>query len=90
MDSHSDVYSLGVLILEFWRKYAFSRGLGGFPSGGGANVVGIATSSGTELVQPEETKVLLDVPLVKSMLADDPFDRPDCFEILNGFIVDGK
>lgn len=40
------------------------------------------TSRGADESLPEE-RGLLDTALVRSMLADDPFDRPDCFEVLD-------
>ncbi|CAM9392619.1 unnamed protein product [Hapterophycus canaliculatus] len=82
VDSHSDVYALGVLLLEFWRNYALSRWLGKMSLMEGGDIFEIFTSRAHETAQPEEWG-LLDSVLVRSMLSRDPFDRPDCFEVLD-------
>lgn len=84
MDSHSDVYSLGVLLLEFWCSYLCSRGLGNLGSVGDGRVVDLVRSGGAGgALQPEAASGLLNAALVSQMLADDSLDRPDCFEILD-------
>ncbi|CAM9786504.1 unnamed protein product [Laminaria digitata] len=84
VDSHSDVYSLGVLMLEFWCSYLLSRGFGSLGSveDGGAVDLVRSDEAGTAL-QPIAASGLLNVALVRQMLADDSLDRPDCFEILD-------
>lgn len=81
MDSHSDVYALGVLMLEFWRHYILSRGLGEVHLTGDGGLVEKVKSGEAGTPHAEEGTNLLDYVLVGSMLAEDPFDRPDCFEI---------
>lgn len=84
LDSHSDVYSLGVLMLEFWCNYLLSRGLGNFGSVGEGRIVDLFRSGGAgTAVQPKAASGLLNAALVSRMLADDSLDRPDCFEILD-------
>lgn len=84
VDSHSDVYSLGVLLLEFWCSYLCSRGLGNLGSVGDGRVVDLVRSGGAGgALQPEAASGLLNAALVSQMLADDSLDRPDCFEILD-------
>ncbi|CAB1104464.1 unnamed protein product [Ectocarpus sp. CCAP 1310/34] len=81
VDSHSDVYALGVLMLDFWRHYILSRGLGEVCLTGEGGLVERVKSGEGRAPHPEEGADLLDCVLVGSMLAEDPFDRPDCFEI---------
>lgn len=97
MDSHSDVYSLGVLMLEFWRRYELSReGRRDRTRTGSEGIVDTAVMSRPSGVGLEEESAptdggrceLLDLALVKRMLADDPFDRPDCFEIVDALSDD--
>ncbi|CAM9554409.1 unnamed protein product [Scytosiphon promiscuus] len=83
VDSHSDVYALGVLLLEFWRNYALARKLGEISLAEDDDMVESFKSSAAETAQTERAVGLLDTNLVKSMLANDPFDRPDCFEVLD-------
>lgn len=84
MDSHSDVYSLGVLLLEVWCRYVSSRGLGGLCSvGGDKGVVEMVKSGRGEREQPDGMTGLLDVDFVRDMLEDDAWDRPDCFEVID-------
>ncbi|CBJ27934.1 conserved unknown protein [Ectocarpus siliculosus] len=81
VDSHSDVYALGVLMLEFWRHYILSRGLSEVCLTGEGGLVERVKSGEEKTPHPEEGAGLLDCTLVGSMLAEDPFERPDCFEI---------
>lgn len=76
------MYSLGVLVLEFWRYYTLSRGLGELCLTGDDGLLERLRSGAILPSQPEEGD-LLDAVLVKSMLAEDPFDRPDCFEVVD-------
>lgn len=73
---------------EFWRRYLSSRGLGDFCLAGEAGVVNMVKSCGAETAPLGGARSLLDVVLARRMLADNPFDRPDCFEILD--CLDGK
>lgn len=77
------MYSLGVLVLEFWRNYVLSRGLGELWLTGGDGLLERIKSGAPVPAQPEGGGGLLDAILVKSMLAEDPFDRPDCFEVVD-------
>lgn len=79
----SDIYSLGVLVLEFWRNYVLSRGLGELCLTGGDGLLESVRSGAALPAQPEGEGDLLDAFLVQSMLAEDPFDRPDCFEVVD-------
>lgn len=77
----SDLYSLGVLMLEFWRNYTLSRGLEELCLVGDDGLVERIKSGGATIAQPDEGEDALDIVLVRSMLAEEPFDRPDCFEV---------
>lgn len=77
------MYSLGVLVLEFWRNYCLSRGLDNKACLTGGDGLLERTKSGALPVQPKEGGGLLDAVLVQSMLAEDPLDRPDCFEVVD-------
>lgn len=94
LDSHSDVYSLGVLLLEFWRRFRFARGLSGFGStttgvNGGVtpvDLLGTLISSREmeeQTIEGVQTWGMLDIELLRGMLAADPLDRPDCFTIVD-------
>lgn len=85
LDSHSDVYSLGVLLLEFWCRYLSARKLLDTSVVGAQSLDEIVASAAQgEVPEPTAARGLLNVDLVRSMLADDSFDRPDCFEVLDG------
>ena len=81
----SDMYSLGVLILEFWRNYTLSRGLEELCLAG---IVERVTSNGEEMLQRGDGGGRLDAVLVRSMLEEEPLDRPDCFEVIDS--LDGS
>lgn len=78
----SDLFSLGVLMLEFWRNYTLSRGLEEICLVGDGGLVERIVS-GRATAQLEEGGGELDAILVRSMLAEEPFDRPDCFEVVD-------
>jgi len=67
-------------MLEFWRNFTLSRGLDEL---GLAGIVEKINSTGEEIVQPGDGGGRLDAVLAKSMLAEEPFDRPDCFEVVD-------
>lgn len=81
----SDLYSLGVLMLEFWRNYTLSRGLEELYLVGGDGLVERIKSGGAT-AQPDDRGGVLDAVLVRSMLAEEPFDRPDCFEVVDSLV----
>ena len=70
-------------MLEFWRRYTLARDLRNATLEGQNGIVDSVTSSGVEEGSPGGINNLLDVALVNRMLADDPVDRPDCFEIID-------
>lgn len=82
VEAKSDLYSLGVLMLEFWRNYTLCRGLEELCLVGDDGLVE-RTMSGQATTQPDDGGGVLDAALVRSMLAEDPFDRPDCFEVID-------
>lgn len=78
-------------MLEFWRRYELSRdGHRDRSRTGSRGIVetavmvrsGVGKEDGSAPTDSRRFE-LLDFPLVKRMLADDPFDRPDCFEIVD-------
>ncbi len=79
------MYSLGVLLLEFWRNYTLSRGLEELCLAG---IVERIKSNGEEVVQRGDGGGRLDAILARSMLAEEPLERPDCFEVIDS--LDGS
>lgn len=69
-------------MLEFWRNFTLSRGLEELCLVGDDGLVERVKSGGAT-AQPDEGGGVLDAVLVRSMLAEEPFDRPDCFEVID-------
>lgn len=72
-------------MLEFWRNYSLSRGLEELCLVGDDGLVEKIKSGGAT-AQPDDGGGVLGDVLVRSMLAEDPFDRPDCFEVIDGLV----
>lgn len=72
-------------MLEFWRNYTVSRGLEELCLVG---IVERIKSNEEEAVQRGDGGGRLDAGLARSMLAEEPFDRPDCFEVIDS--LDGS
>lgn len=83
-------------MLEFWRRYELSReSRRDRTRTGSQGIVETAVMMRSGVGIEDESAPtdggrceLLDLSLVKRMLADDPFDRPDCFEIVD-VLTDG-
>lgn len=45
----------------------------------------VARGAQGDVIEPPEARGLLDTTLVCHMLAREPYDRPDCFELLDDF-----
>ncbi|CAM9122331.1 unnamed protein product [Choristocarpus tenellus] len=86
VDSHSDVFSLGILLTEMWCCYLLRRG-----HWGGTSIhdflLEVAKARSAEALKAilvvDVEGVKLDVELVGRMLSTYSFERPDCFEILD-------
>lgn len=75
-------------MLEFWCRYLHARGFGKLSVGGERGMLEIIKSEESESVKPDSAKGVLDVDLLRRMLADNPFERPDCFEVIDA--LDGS
>lgn len=69
-------------MLEFWRNYTLSRGLEELCLAGDNGLVETIKSGGAT-GQPDDGGGVFDAVLARSMLAEEPFDRPDCFEVID-------